>query len=84
MNILTRLWGWIKSIFNRETNSFEYSPDYSPTPISGSIKPPYRFFGRDKVTIYGIIKTCPGGTHAWYDSSVGPIRKQIQISTPPP
>lgn len=31
-----------------------------------------------KVRIGKLIRVTPGKRHAWYESSVGPIRKQIQ------
>jgi hypothetical protein len=30
------------------------------------------------ISLGGIIRVCPCGGHAWYDSNVGPVRKPIQ------
>jgi hypothetical protein len=33
---------------------------------------------RTAVQIGAMVRLCPGGNHAWYDSNVGMIRKPIQ------
>lgn len=32
-----------------------------------------------KAVVYGLVRVCPGKRHAWFDSSVGLIRKQVII-----
>jgi hypothetical protein len=36
-----------------------------------------RFYGRG-VAVGQLIRVCPGGRHAWFDSPFGPLRKPIQ------
>lgn len=31
-----------------------------------------------KVVVTKLIRVCPGKRHAWYESNVGPIRKEIK------
>ena len=30
-----------------------------------------------------LIRVCPGGRHAWFESSAGPVRKPVQIADNP-
>lgn len=32
---------------------------------------------KSRVTVGELVRYCPGGRHAWYNSSVGLIRKQL-------
>lgn len=43
-------------------------PSYNP-------KPP-----KQKVELGAIIRLCPGGHHAWFESNIGPVRKPFCLS----
>lgn len=35
----------------------------------------------EKMTIYDLVRVCPGGRHAWYNSSIGLVRKPYNGSS---
>lgn len=34
---------------------------------------------RRKVKVGAMLRLCPGGRHAWFDSNVGPVRKPVEV-----
>jgi len=32
---------------------------------------------KPKAQLYELVRVCPGGRHAWFDSNIGLVRKQV-------